>query len=376
MAHPTLLPEHVDAERLVLPDGVLEHGWVEHRDGVVTAVGRSDAPVPGAYPLLLPGFVDLHCHGGGGASFDGGLDAARTAARAHARHGTTAMLASLVSAPVDVLAEQVRGLAAAIRTGELGPVRGIHLEGPFLSPDHRGAHDPDALTLPTEEAVATLIEAGGGLVRMVTLAPELRGGLEAIEQLAAAGVAAAVGHTDADYALAAEAFARGATVLTHASNAMLPIHHRAPGPIVAALDAPGVALELILDGVHLHDAWARRLLLDAGSRGVLVTDAMAAADARDGAYELGGLIVEVADGTARLVDTGAIAGSTLTMDTAVRRALGVLGLDPVAVASAASCAPATALGLPGGTIAVGGPANLVALDASYEIAAVLSAPTP
>lgn len=376
MTTATRVPEHVDADLLVLPDGVVEHGWVEHRDGVVTALGHHDGPVARAYPLVMPGFVDLHCHGGGGASFDGGLDAAQTAARTHARRGTTAMLASLVSAPVDVLAEQVRGLAAAIRSGELGPVRGIHLEGPFLSPDHRGAHDPDALTLPTEEAVTTLVEAGGGLLRMVTIAPELRGGLEAVEQLAAAGVVAAVGHTDADYALAEEAFARGASVLTHASNAMLPIHHRAPGPIVAALDAPGVRLEVILDGVHLHDAWARRLLTDAGSRGVLVTDAMAAADASDGTYELGGLTVDVADGTARLADTGAIAGSTLTMDAAVRRALGTLHMDVEAVSRAASTTPAAAVGLPGGVLEVGAPAHLVALDASYEVVALAVAPTP
>ncbi|MGH1562027.1 N-acetylglucosamine-6-phosphate deacetylase [Mumia sp. DW29H23] len=369
--HATSLPAHVDADRVVLPDGVVEHGWVEHRDGVVTAVGRNDGPVPGAPALVLPGFVDVHCHGGGGASFEDGLDAARTAARTHAAHGTTAMLASLVSAPVDVLAAQVEGLASAIRSGELGPVRGIHLEGPFLSPDHRGAHDPEALTFPTPEAVATLLAAGGGLVRMVTLAPELRGGLDAIEQLVAEGVVAAVGHTDADYTLAGEAFARGATVLTHASNAMLPIHHRAPGPIVAALEAPGVRLEVILDGVHLHDAWAHRLLLDAGDRGVLVTDAMAAAAARDGRYELGGLAVDVADGTARLADTGAIAGSTLTMDSAVRRALGVLELDPAAVARAASTTPAAVLGLDGGgAITVGGPADLVALDAAYQVVGV------
>lgn len=369
--HPTTLPEYLAADRLVLPDGVLVDGWVEHHDGVVTAIGKNDRPAPGAYPWLVPGFVDLHCHGGGGASFEEGLDAARTAARTHAAHGTTAMLASLVSAPVDVLAEQITWLAAAIRSGELGPVRGIHLEGPFLSPDHRGAHDPEALTLPTPEAVATLLAAGDGLVRMVTLAPELRGGLDAIEQLVADGVVAAVGHTAADYGLAAEAFARGATVLTHASNAMLPVHHRAPGPVVAALDTPGVRLEVILDGIHLHDAWARRLLLDAGSRSVLVTDAMAAAAAHDGRYELGGLAVDVADGTARLADTGAIAGSTLTMDSAVRRALGVLGLDPVAVANAASAAPATTLGLDGGAITVGCPADVVALDAAYRVVGVL-----
>jgi len=137
-----------------------------------------------------------------------------------------------------------------------------------------------------------------------------------------------------------------------------------------------VRLEVILDGVHLHDAWAYRLLVDAGSRGVLVTDAMAAADAADGSYDLGGLDVEVADGIARLAGSGAIAGSTLTMDAAVRRALGVLEIDPVAVASAAALAPARTVGLPGGAIAVGAPAHLVALDASYEVVGVLPEPTP
>ncbi|PJJ56736.1 N-acetylglucosamine-6-phosphate deacetylase [Mumia flava] len=337
---------------------VVEDVAVTYADGVVSSVEQGDRD-PSAPAWLLPGFVDLHCHGGGGASFDGGRAAAERAAATHGRSGTTAMLASLVSAPVDVIVEQVRDLAAAIASG-LGPVVGIHLEGPFLSPQHRGAHDPEALVAPTRESVERLVEAGDGHLRMVTLAPELDGATEAIGLLTEAGVRVAVGHTDTDYAGARAAFDAGATILTHASNAMRPVHHRAPGPVVAALDSAAF-LEVILDGVHLHDAWARRLLVDAGRSAALVTDAMAAAGASDGQYDLGGLDVEVRDGVARLTGSGAIAGSTLTMDRAVRRAVLDLGLDPAAASAAASLAPASALGLPGGVLEVGAAASFVAL---------------
>ncbi|MGH3423385.1 MAG: N-acetylglucosamine-6-phosphate deacetylase, partial [Nocardioidaceae bacterium] len=285
--------------------------------------------------------------------------------------GTTAMLASLVSAPVADLVHQVRQLVDALEDEALGPVRGIHLEGPFLAPGYRGAHDAEALCAPTTDAVRDLLDAGAGWISMVTLAPELPGADDAIEQLRAAGVVVAVGHTAADYDQATRAFRAGAGVLTHACNAMPGVHHRAPGPLVAALEAPGCHLEMILDGLHLHDAWARRLLVDAGGRAVLVTDAMAAAGAADGHYRLGGLDVVVADGAARLADGGSIAGSTLRMDQALRRTACGLGLGVVAAAHAAATAPAAAMGWDLGRIDIGVTASIVVADDDLGVERVM-----
>lgn len=362
------------ADHVVLCDSVLAPGWVEVEGATIVGVGSG--PPPGTAEQvgswLMPGFVDIHCHGGAGADFTGGGRSAASVAALHRSCGTTAMLASLVSAPVEVLAGQVADLATAIESGTLGPVHGIHLEGPFLAPDFRGAHDPSALVPPSTEAVSRLLHDGGGWVKMVTLAPELPGADEAIAQLVAAGVTVAVGHTAASYEVTAHAISMGASVLTHAGNAMPDVHHRAPGPLVAALEAAGCHLEVILDGVHLHDAWARRILLDAGERAVLVTDAMAAAGAGDGRYQLGPLDVDVEGGVARLAGDRGIAGSTLQMGHAVRRACRI-GVAPVAAAYAAATAPATAMGWDDvrGRIEVGLSASLVALDAGFTTTAVM-----
>ncbi|MGH3425409.1 MAG: N-acetylglucosamine-6-phosphate deacetylase [Nocardioidaceae bacterium] len=369
------MTERYLADHVVLPDSVHSPGWVEVDGRSISAVGADAPGQTGTYvgAWLLPGFVDIHCHGGGGAAFTGGQADAQSAAALHEASGTTAMLASLVSAPVDVLVDQIRGLAGALGEGGLGAVRGIHLEGPFLAPDYRGAHDPAALCAPTASAIDRLLEAGDGHIAMVTMAPELPGGDEAIARLTAAGVTVAVGHTAAGYERTAEALAAGATVLTHACNAMPAVHHRAPGPLVAALESPACRLELILDGVHLHDAWARRVLEDAGRRAVLVTDAMAAAGARDGTYDLGGLDVVVADGVARLADGGSIAGSTLRMDQAFRRAAATLGQGPVAAAHAAATAPAAAMGWSDelGRVAAGLAASFVVAGDGFGVERVM-----
>lgn len=319
---------------------------------------------------ITPGLVDLHTHGAAGSSHDDGATAIAAAVAAHRRRGTTSTLVSLVTAAPERMLASVKGAAAAARADPR--ILGVHLEGPFLSPLHRGAHDPAMLREPDTALFDRFVGAGDGLVRMITAAPELPGGMDLVRAAVAQGVHFAVGHCDATYAQAAEAFAAGADIVTHAFNAMRPLHHREPGVIAAARDA-GVVLEAINDGVHLHDATVRLLHVAAAGKLAFVTDAMAAACSVDGHYLLGALGVDVVDGVARLSDGGSIAGSTLTMDRAVRRAVTEVGLPVVDAVNAATLVPARLLGMDGeiGALAPGHRADVVIFDDEWQVAAVL-----
>ncbi|AYN31072.1 N-acetylglucosamine-6-phosphate deacetylase [Streptomyces albus] len=355
--------------RVVTPEKVLDPGWVVVHDGVietVTAVPPQAGPEPvtdlsGGW--LVPGYVDLHCHGGGGASYtDRDTEQLATAVAAHRRHGTTTTLASLVSGPVPELLAQLSRLADLVDDGLLA---GIHLEGPFLSADRCGAHDARALRPPDRATVDRLLAAGRGSVRMVTLAPELEGGTDAIRQLTDAGVIAAIGHTDADETQIRAAVDAGATVATHLFNQMRPLHHREPGPIGVLLDDERVAVELICDLVLVHPTMVRIAAGYAGpERTVLVTDAMAAAAFGDGSYLLGSLPVTVHQGRATVDGSGALAASTLTMDAAVRNFVRDCRMTVPAAVAAASERPARLLGQPGGIGAIrpGAVSDLVVLD--------------
>ncbi|MBX3068763.1 MAG: amidohydrolase family protein, partial [Cryobacterium sp.] len=202
-----------------------------------------------------------------------------------------------------------------------------------------------------------------------TIAPELPGAMDAMDQLVDAGIRVAVGHTDADYATTRSAFDHGATILTHAFNAMNGIHHRAPGPVVAAIDDDRVFIELILDGLHVHPRVASLLIESSPSRIVLVTDAMAAAGAEDGDYRLGSLNVTVADSVATLSGTDTIAGSTLTLDLAFQNAVSILQVDPINAVSAVTKVPAKALGLDAtlGVIERGYQADFNTFDHAFKL---------
>jgi N-acetylglucosamine-6-phosphate deacetylase len=361
----------------VTPVGVLADGWVTVSGAVITAVGTGPPP-PGERRVdlgggwLLPGFIDLHVHGGGGFDFAAGPAELAAGVAFHRSHGTTRTLISLVTAPVARMCEQLRWIAALVESGPqpAGHVLGAHLEGPFLSHARCGAQHPAHLLPPDPQILAELLKAGQGCVRSVTLAPELPGGLDLIDRLVGEGVVAAVGHTDARYAEAAAGFARGATLLTHAYNGMRPLHHREPGPVAAALDA-GATCEVINDQVHVHPAAVR--LIAHGSV-ALVTDAIDAAGRGDGQYRLGGQEVVVAEGQARLADNGALAGSTLTMDAAVRAAVSEVGLPIAAASVAASGVPARVLGLGDrcGAITAGLDADLVLLDGEFRVRRVMA----
>ena len=342
----------IHSVRLVDEGRILEDAWVLFDGGRVAGTGtgapRPDAAtvvdgaeLAGPRALLTPGFIDLHGHGGGGFAYDDGPEAIEAARALHRAHGTTRAVVSLVTAPLETLERQVAEIADLAATDP--EILGSHLEGPFLDPGHKGAHDASLLREPRAGAVERLLSAGRGTVRQVTLAPELPGGLDAVRAVVAAGAAAAVGHTDADAAQTRAAFDAGATILTHAFNAMRPLHHREPGPVGAAASDDRVTLEIIADGVHLDPVVVRIAFAAAPGRVALVTDAMAAAGALDGTYVLGSLSVEVVGGTARLAGGGSIAGSTLTQDAALRGAV-ASGVGLAEGVAALTRVPARAVG--------------------------------
>ena len=379
--------------RVVTPEGVLSPGWIRVAGSLIDAVGPGAAtpPLPPGLPVtdlrghwVLPGFVDMHVHGGGGASFtEGSADDARRAAEFHRGHGSTTIVASLVTAPLADL--EARATMLAGLAGQ-GVIAGIHLEGPFLSAARCGAQDPRHMLAPDVAAFERLHAAAAGHLRVITIAPELPGAAGLIKAAARAGVTAAVGHTDATAEIASAAVDAGATHATHLFNGMRPLHHREPGPAGALLDRDEVTCEVIADGVHLHDTVIRLAARIAGpGRLVLITDAMAAAGMPDGSYRLGSMWVDVAGGVARLAGgaepgaagaiagtAGAIAGSTATMADVVRHAVAA-GLPVTTVAAAASTTPARVLGLGDrtGALRAGLDADLVVCDEEFRLRAVM-----
>lgn len=376
--------------RVVLPTGTVDDGRVIV-DGTriaATAPAKASSGTPGntssgapgnaAETLdltghwLVPGFVDLHNHGGGGASFTSGtVDDVLKGIHTHRLHGTTTLVASTVTGDLDFLARRA-GLLAEL--AEQGDIAGIHFEGPFISPCRKGAHSEELLRDPDPAEVRKLIDAAHGHAKMVTLATELPGGLDSVRLLAEHGVIAAVGHTDATYEQTVAAVDAGATVATHLFNAMPVLGHRAPGPVTALLEDQRVTVELINDGTHLHPAALRLAFRHAGpGRVAFITDAMDAAGFGDGRYMLGPLEVDVEDGVARLVEGGSIAGSTLTLDRALKRAVTVDGLPVEHAVAALSANPARLLGMDDriGSLEPGKDADLVVLDAEFTLKGVM-----
>ncbi|WP_099039248.1 N-acetylglucosamine-6-phosphate deacetylase [Mycobacterium neglectum] len=366
------------AETLLTGRELLRPGWIDVSNGLVDGVGAGAGPRPADRTLgavtVVPGFVDTHVHGGGGTNFSAAVRSdTATAVDFHRRHGTTTLVASLVTAAPDELLRQVTGLAGDVREGLID---GIHLEGPWLSTVRCGAHQPTLMRDPDPAEIDRVLAAGAGTVRMITIAPERQGALAAIERIVDAGAVAAVGHTEASYEQTRAAIAAGATAGTHLFNAMRPINTRDPGPVIALLEDPRVTVELITDGVHVDPALYRHVSRSAGpDRVSLITDAISAAGMSDGTYHLGPLAVDVVDGVAHVAGTQTIAGSTATMDHQFRFAVKHSGLDRdealIAAVRQASINPARALGLPATGLAAGGSADLVVLDADLAVTGVL-----
>ena len=364
----------ISAGTIVIDGQVCRPGWLETSGRQILGCGAGPPPRPADvdFPdsVVVPGFIDMHVHGGGGASYTD-VRGIAGACDFHLRHGTTTTLASLVTAAPAELIAGVRALAEATRHGT---VAGIHLEGPWLSPARCGAHDDTLMRDPDPAEIDAVLAAGDGTIRMVTLAPERPGSQWAIRRFLDAGVVVALGHTDATYEQVEQAVALGATVGTHLFNAMPPLHHREPGPVLALLQDPRVTVELIADGVHLHPAVVRAVIESAGpDRVALVTDAIAAAGGGDGAFHLGSVPLVVISGVARVQGTSTIAGSTATMDRLFRN-VAEPGSDAALAAAVqmTSATAARALRLDGvGDLRAGYDANFVVLDHDSQVAAVM-----
>ncbi|MET7476308.1 N-acetylglucosamine-6-phosphate deacetylase [Streptomyces sp. NPDC005648] len=358
---------------VVLPTGTVRDGRLVVDGTRIAGSAPANAQVIDASGLtLVPGFVDLHNHGGGGASFTSGtVEDVLHGIHTHRLHGTTTLVASTVTGDMDFLVQRA-GLLSEL--AEQGDLAGIHFEGPFISPCRKGAHSEELLRDPDPAEVRKLVDAARGRARMVTLATELPGGIDSVRLLVEHGVIAAIGHTDATYEQTVEAIDAGATVATHLFNAMPQIGHRAPGPITALLEDERVTVELIDDGTHLHPASLQLAFHHAGAgRVAFITDAMDAAGFGDGRYMLGPLEVEVSEGVARLVEGGSIAGSTLTLDRAFKRAVTVDGLSVEDVVAAISANPARLLGMDDriGSLEPGKDADLVLLDHQFDLKGVM-----
>jgi N-acetylglucosamine-6-phosphate deacetylase len=348
-----------------LVDGEVIPGDVVVADGVIRAVGASPAGPSG---IAVPGFVDLQVNGFGGVDFLAtDVEGYRQARRALARSGVTSFQPTLVSAPLDALRQ---ALGQASKAGQEGGARilGVHLEGPFLAPKWKGAHDERHM-LPPDLRVAEQL-CGWGPVTYMTVAPEQPGGLELLSWLVTHGITVAVGHTDADAAMAHAAYNLGARAATHLYNAQRRFTSRDPGITGVALTRADVVVELIVDFVHLAPETVLGAYLAAGRRFALVTDAIAAAAHGPGEYRLGDRAVHVDDTAARLAD-GTLAGSILTMDQAVRNLIS-LGIPFPAAVAAATAVPAALAGRPElGTLRPGTPADVAVLDDGHLVARTL-----
>ena len=300
---------------------------------------------------MIPGFVDIHSHGGAGFYFsDLSPENVAAARNTHLSHGTTTHIASLVTEPIGVLEEQILRLVPMVNAGVF---EGIHLEGPYLSHARCGAHEPSLLRSPDIDELSALLDAGQGAITMITLAPELDGGIEAVEYLTSRGITVALGHSQADAATTKAAFAAGAKLITHFSNGMPKPAAGGTTIAEASLAQKKIPLEMIIDGVHVSDEILKEVLASGDKRTILITDSMSAAGGVDGSYSIGSLDVVVIDGVARLTSNHSLAGSTLTMDQAFINFLKVNN-NIVDCVFAASTLPAKTLGLHAvGEIAVG-----------------------
>ena len=352
-------------------------GWVLADEGRVASIGtpaealpEADRSVDATGRSVTPGFIDIHGHGAGGAHYQDGVDPALVALEAMRAHGTTRAVASFVTSSIDSIVDSIQ-TAREVMDRDTG-LAGVHVEGPFLAPGRKGAHNRDLLRLPDRTSVDRLLEVAPGVVRQITIAPELPGALDAISRFVDAGVPVAVGHTECDYDVAREAFARGASLVTHAFNAMAPIQGRHPGVLGAAVAADHVTIEVIADGIHVHPASIALLFAAAPGRIALVTDAMAAAAAPPGRYQLGELDIDVADGRAVVAGTDTLAGSTLTPDRALRTVVHDCGIPVHDAIAAFTTTPARAIGEPDpAVLAPGARADLAVLDADLFVTEVI-----
>lgn len=364
----------MSGRHLVTPSGVID-GWLRLDGGLIVEMGHGQPPhvdLDAGSGWIVPGFIDLHCHGGDGVSlYSGSPEDVIMAARGHLEAGTTAMFASVATMPPEAMIGAVRTIAEVVASAAAPNIVGIHLEGPFLSPRRRGAQTESGLRMPDAALMDAFLQQIGELPLIMTIAPELPGAAALIAQYRER-VVFALGHSDASYAESITAIDSGARMVTHTFNAMPPLGHREPGLVGAALSDSRVAIELIADGHHLHDAVLELAVSAAGvERVVLVTDASAAAGMSDGDLSFADRDVTVANGQVTLRGSDTLAGSALRLATAHAR-MRTLGHVPADAAAMSSTNAADVVGMRDrGRLEVGCRADIVVLDENSRVSTVL-----
>lgn len=366
----------IKAEKVVTSVEVIENAVLYIDGGKITQISQFDETIPDlTAKILMPGFVDIHCHGGNGSHFfDHETSAASNSANFHLKHGTTSVIASFIAAPIPELKKQISGLVGHL---PMINIVGIHLEGPYLSEVFCGAHNPEFLSAPTVEEIKSLLQIGEGWIKMITIAPELPGALESISYLDSVDVVAAIGHSDADDLITKNSIDAGAKLVTHFFSAMRPIHHRLGGMTLTSLFDERIQLELILDNVHIATNAIAIPLHFAPNRIIGITDSLAVAGQPDGDYTLGTTEVELRNSVAKIKGKDLLAGSTLTMDRSFKSAVTKLGLDPIQAVNAFSTRPASLMKLKNvGDIKVGMDADILFMDQDYNLERVIFKGSP
>jgi N-acetylglucosamine-6-phosphate deacetylase len=371
---------------IVTPEEVIENGVALCEDSYIKAIGSSGAiePEPGSRiidargRIVMPGFIDTHFHGSGGDDvMANGAEGIRRISRALLKFGTTGYLATTVAARHEDLTRAVEdAIAAEEDDPSAAEILGLHIEGPYINPKFKGAQPEWGIRDPNFDECARLLEAAEGRIKIMTIAPELPGGLEMIRKLAQAGVAPSVGHSEADYDTALAAIEAGARRATHLFNAMSGVHHRKPGLAAAVLNEPGICAEMICDGVHVNP---RMVALAWKAKGrhemALITDATAAQGVGDGVFMLGDFQIQVRGPLCTLMDGVTIAGSVLTMNRAAANAIAFTGMSLIDAAHTASLAPAEVCGVADrkGSIEVGKDADLAILNPDFSVSHTIRA---
>lgn len=362
--------------QLVQRDGIVPSAAVWIREGKIERIATGDAhridseyePIDGKAHWLVPGMIDVHIHGANGFDMMDGTEASiQEVSRTCASTGCTSFLATSVSSTIEDLMGMIRSVKRIIGHEVGAKIAGLHLEGPYLNPKRKGMQNEKFLRHPDMEEMKAIFAEAGDLIKMVTIAPELPGGMELISILKEKGIIIAIAHSDATYEEAKQAFTAGASHVTHCFNGMRPIHHRDPGLVVAAFEEEHVSLQAIVDGIHLHPAIIRMMHRLKGPEGVvLITDALQAMGLGDGSYVFGGHHVTVSEGVARLED-GTLASSTVRMNEALRFTVET-GISLKDAVQMASTTPARILNLDSkGEISTGFDADLVLLDDEFQV---------
>jgi N-acetylglucosamine-6-phosphate deacetylase len=368
--------------KAITPNSEIHDAGILIRDGEIERIGKREElelPADGVEvraedSTAIPGFIDVHIHGAGGRDvMEGSSDALSVITQRVARYGTTSIVATTVTASTDDTLRAIEGISKYIpqqleHDDSRAEVLGIHFEGPFLSKERRGVHPAELLQLPTGDMLQKFLHAAAGNARILTIAPELLGAMPCIDAARSLGMVVSIGHTDATYEQARAAIAHGAHHATHVYNAMRPFSHRDPGVIGAVLTSTDVNAELIADGIHV-DEIAMKVLLQAKGpeRVVLISDGTPATGMPDGKYTLGGVEVTVVDGVCRNAE-GKLAGSTLTLDRALRNII-ALGVPLANAVRMLTLNPATVLGIEfkKGALRTGADADILLLNEALQV---------